>query len=92
MASVRSPKRSSGIEPRDGWRRRVVLAQGVYYIVSGLWPIIHFSSFTAVVRLQLVPFQAHAFAALLVVVGAMLVEASRNEPPGPFPTLPCWAW
>jgi hypothetical protein len=37
--------------------------------------------------MQVNPFQAQAFGAVLVVVGGSLVEAARREPPGPFPTL-----
>ncbi len=33
------------------------------------------------------PFQAHAFAAVILVVGGMLIEAARRQPPGPYPTL-----
>ena len=72
---------------RDRWRRRIVLAQGVYYVLTGLWPIVHFSSFARVVAIHIVPFQAHAFSALIVVIGASLIEAARREPPGSYPTL-----
>lgn len=90
MASVRGLRKSlsqTGASPRDRWRRWILLIQGVYYMVTGLWPLLHFSSFSAVVRIQIVPFQAHAFAAVILVVGGLLIEAARREPPGPFPTL-----
>lgn len=65
----------------------MLAGQGIYYIVTGLWPLLHFSSFAAVVGFRISPFQAHAFAALIIVIGGSLLEASRREPPGPFPTL-----
>ncbi|NIU53584.1 MAG: hypothetical protein GWN68_10970, partial [Gemmatimonadetes bacterium] len=68
---------------RDRWRRWVLLAQGVYYVLTGLWPLVHFSSFARALALRVIPFQAQAFAAVLVVIGASLIEAARREPPGP---------
>lgn len=83
----RAGSETSSAEARDRWRRRVLAGQGVYYILTGLWPLIHFSSFASAVAMQLNPFQVHAFAAVIVVVGGSLLEAARREPPGPFPTL-----
>lgn len=84
---IKRPFRSAATwEARDRWRRRVLIAQGVYYVLSALWPVLHFSSFARAVALTLQPFQAHAFAAVIAVVGGALVEAARREPPGPYPT------
>ncbi len=74
-------------QTRDHWRRRVLLIQGGYYILAGLWPLIHFSSFTRFVAVDMNPFQSQVFAGLLVVIGAVLIEGARREPPGPYPTL-----
>ena len=74
-------------ERPDRWRRWVLAAQGIYYIVTGLWPLLHFSSFASVVAFRVNPFQAHVFAALIIVIGGSLLEATRREPPGPFPTM-----
>ncbi len=71
----------------DRWRRRVMIAQGIYYVASGLWPLVHFASFADRVAVQINPFQAQTFGAVLVVLGASLIEAARREPPGPYPTL-----
>jgi hypothetical protein len=68
-------------------RRWVLLTQGVYYVLSGLWPLIHFDSFAGFVALNVIPFQAQAFAAVIIVIGASLIEAARREPPGPYPTM-----
>ncbi len=75
------------VEARDRWRRRVVLAQGAYYILAGVWPLLHFSSYARIVAVDVNPFQAQVFAGMLIVIGAALIEAARREPPGPFPTL-----
>lgn len=86
----RMPGRASddrSTEKKDRWRRGVLLAQGVYYVLTGLWPIVHFPSFARVVAIHIIPFQAHAFSALIVVIGASLIEAARRGPPGSYPTL-----
>ncbi len=73
-------------EARDRWRRRVLAAQGIYYLAIGLWPLVHFDSFAAVIALQVIPFQAQALGAVLAVVGASLLEAVRRGPPPAYPT------
>lgn len=30
------------------WRRRVIILQGIYYFLTGLWPLIHINSFMVV--------------------------------------------
>lgn len=82
--SVANPK---GVQTRDQWRRSVLLIQGGYYILAGLWPLIHFSSFARFVAVDMNPFQSQLFSALLVVIGAVLIEGARRQPPGPYPTL-----
>lgn len=74
-------------ERRRRWRRLVILVQGAYYILTGLWPLAHFSSFSRAVALSVHPFQAQVLGAVLVVVGAHLLEAGRREPPGASATL-----
>ncbi len=73
-------------ERRDRWRRRVIAAQGIYYLLTGIWPLAHFPSFAGAVGLQINAFQAQSFGAVIAVVGATLAEASRKEPPGAYPT------
>jgi hypothetical protein len=80
-------KRPKLPERPDRWRRWVLSGQGGYYVITGLWPLLHFSSFTSVVAFRVNPFQAHVFAAVIIVVGGSLLEAARREPPGRFPTM-----
>lgn len=88
MASSRPGRAPADAQSeRDRWRRRLLAAQGAYYIVTGLWPLVHFSSFAAAVALPLHPFPTQTFGAVLLVIGGSLVEATRRGPPGPFPTL-----
>jgi hypothetical protein len=72
---------------RARWRRRLLTAQGVYYILTGLWPLVHFSSYADAIALPLDPFRSQTLAAVMVVVGGSLIEATRRGAPGPFPTL-----
>lgn len=73
-------------EARDRWRRRVLAAQGIYYLGTGLWPLVHLDSFAAVVALQVNPFQAQLFGAVLAVLGSSLLESVRRGPPAAYPT------
>lgn len=72
---------------RARWRRRILAGQGAYYMVTGAWPLIHFPSFAHFINLPVNPFQADAFAALVVVVGGTLLEAARREAVGALATL-----
>ncbi len=88
MASRRAVRLRAQLKGgRDRLRRGVLLAQGVYYLLTGLWPLVHFDSFADFVALNVIPFQAQAFAAVIIVIGAALIEAARREPPGPYPTM-----
>lgn len=74
------------LQNRDRWRRRAMLAQGIYYLACGAWPLIHFQSFADAAAVATLPFQAQTFGAVLAVLGASLLEAARREPPGVYPT------
>ncbi len=84
---ARSGTDPRGSERRDRWRRWVMLGQGAYYVITGIWTLLHFPSFARIVAQPMNPFQAQVLAAVTVVVGAALIEAARREPPGPYPTL-----
>lgn len=77
----------SAVERRNRFRRLAIMAQGLYYILTGLWPLAHFASFSRAVALPVNPFQAQAFGAVLVVIGAHFMEAGRRAPPGSSATL-----
>lgn len=77
----------SAMERRNRWRRLAITAQGLYYILTGLWPLAHFSSFSRAVALPVNPYQAQVLGAILVVVGAHFMEAGRRDAPGSSATL-----
>ncbi len=86
-AGARSGANPKSVETRNRWRRHVLRGQGAYYILAGVWPLLHFPSYARFVALDVNPFQSQVFSALLIVIGGALIEATRREPPGPFPTL-----
>lgn len=85
--SLRSRLQRHAAVGRDRWRRRALLAQGAYYVVTGVWPLLHFSSYSRAVAIHTLPFQAHVFGAVMIVIGGYLIEAARHGPPEGAPTL-----
>jgi peptidoglycan/LPS O-acetylase OafA/YrhL len=81
MPSRRRPAEPVPAEGRDRWRRRVLVVQGCYYLLTGIWPLVHFNSFADAVALAINPFQAQVFGAVIAVVGGSLIEAGRRGPP-----------
>lgn len=77
--------RSTGKDrtPSGSLARRALYAQGVVYVVTGLWPVVHLESFEAVTGQKYDDFLVHTVGLLLAVVGAVLVLAlwRRRESP-----------
>jgi hypothetical protein len=57
----------------------MTIVQGAYYLVTGLWPIVHLRSFAAVAGPKPDPFQTRVTGALFAAAGAALVVGSRTE-------------
>lgn len=55
-----------------------VRLQGWYYLLGGLWPFLHFSSFEAVAGPKPDRFQTEVTAALFTATGAALLAGSRR--------------
>jgi hypothetical protein len=53
--------------------RQVALTQGIFYVATGLWPIIHMRSFEAVTGPKLDKWLARTLGGLIAAVGATLV-------------------
>lgn len=71
----------SGSDSYETWARRVALAQGGYYVVTGLWPIIHMPSFEAVTGPKVDDWLVQTVGGLITVVGAGLIGASIDGAP-----------
>ena len=59
--------------------RRVALAQGLFYIATGLWPIASIASFEAVTGRKRERWLVKAMGGLIAAVGAALVVGSRER-------------
>src|SRR6185503_914398 len=59
--------------------RRLATAQGLYYMVAGLWPVLHLDSFQAVTGDKTDLWLVKTVGLLIAVIGAA-VFASRNRP------------
>ena len=58
-------------------------AQGWYYLLGGLWPLVHFRSFQAVAGPKPDRFQTEVTSALFAAIGAGLLAHPRGAPPPP---------
>jgi hypothetical protein len=59
--------------------RRLPLIQGTYFLVTGLWPIVHLRSFEKVSGPKVDRWLVKTFGALTAVVGASLLLAARES-------------
>jgi hypothetical protein len=58
--------------------RKAALAQGIFYVATGLWPIVHVRSFEAVTGPKVDRWLAQTIGGLIAAVGvALLVDESR---------------
>jgi hypothetical protein len=65
---------------RDRWRRRLLSFQAVYYVLTGLWPLVHLPSFEAVTGPKADDWLVHMVGLLAVAIGAALgAAAARNR-------------
>ena len=62
----------------DDRRRALAMGHGVYWVVSGMWPILDIRSFEAVTGPKVDRWLVKAVAALITVIGAGLVQGARN--------------
>jgi hypothetical protein len=68
-------------EPRErGGRAPAVVAvvQGLYYLATGIWPLVHVESFLAVTGPKTDLWLVYTVGALVGVVGAVLLVAARS--------------
>lgn len=72
--------------PRDSL---VLLAwlQGVYFLITGLWPLFHMPSFLAVTGPKVDLWLVKTVGVLIVVIGAVLILGARRRAIGPEVTL-----
>ena len=59
--------------------RRAALIQGVVYVVSGVWPLVHLRSFEMITGPKVDKWLVRTVGVLITVVGAVLLSAHRNN-------------
>lgn len=64
-------------------KRFVMLIQGVYYTVTGIWPLIDVHSFEVVTGKKKDKFTLRTTAILITVIGVILTWGSRLKKPAP---------
>jgi hypothetical protein len=58
--------------------RRLALGQGIFFVVSGVWPILHMRSFEAVTGPKVDRWLVKTVGALITVGGGALIAAARR--------------
>lgn len=61
--------------------RLLLLGQGAYFAIAGIWPVLHMRSFEAVTGPKTDRWLVRTVGSLLVVIGVVLALASRQERP-----------
>jgi len=59
--------------------RKLALLQGVFYVVTGLWPLIHMTSFLQVTGPKTDLWLVRTVAVLVTVIGAVILQAGRRR-------------
>lgn len=60
--------------------RKLSLIQGIYFVVTGLWPWVHFASFAVVTDIDGPAWSFQAIGLLIACIGFALVVAARRTP------------
>jgi hypothetical protein len=64
---------------RDRWRRGLLAFQAGYYILTGLWPLVHLPSFEAVSGPKIDDWLVHMVGLLAVAIGSALGVAAAHD-------------
>ena len=61
------------------WRSRILTVQASYYVLTGLWPLLHFASFELVTGPKIDDWLVRMVALLVVLIGVTLAVAVRRN-------------
>jgi hypothetical protein len=61
------------------WLQRVAAIQGVFYVFSGIWPLLDIDSFQAVTGPKVELWLVRTVGVLVLVIGGVLVTAARRK-------------
>lgn len=76
MVLMEQTPASEGVGP-GAWRA-LAAAQGVYFSLTGVWPVVHIRSFMAVTGPKTDLWLVRLVGAMITVVGVILVDAARR--------------
>ena len=62
---------------------RLALIQGLYFVATGVWPLVHYRSFEAVTGPKVDTWLVKTVGALAAAIGVSLIAGSRREGPSP---------
>src|SRR5688572_7009590 len=65
----------------DRWLSTLCLIQGIYFIITGVWPIVHIKSFMAVTGPKNDLWLVRTVGALVTFIGVAIVVAGRRGTP-----------
>jgi hypothetical protein len=63
----------------DRWLLKLALIQGLFYVATGIWPLIDIVSFQAVTGPKTDLWLVRTVGVLVAVIGAVLIAASRSR-------------
>jgi len=83
-------QRTEGASPDRAWREqpdprtasglaRLAVAQGAFYVATGVWPIVHLRSFEAVTGPKLEGWLVKTVGVLIAAIGGTLLSAGRRR-------------
>lgn len=61
--------------------RITLVCQGAYYVITGVWPIVHIASFMAITGPKVDLWLVKTVGALVIPIGVTLLVASRRDRP-----------
>lgn len=70
---------SSNPARRASRLRALAYAQGVFYVVAGVWPLVHYRSFTAVTGPKVDDWLVKTVGLLIASIGTALVAGARKD-------------
>ncbi|MFH5804425.1 hypothetical protein ACG2DA_10255, partial [Alienimonas sp. DA493] len=60
------------------WARRLLVGQGLYYVATGVWPLVHIRSFEFVTGPKTDDWLVQTVGALVLAIGGTLLYGARR--------------
>ncbi len=69
-----------GAAPAEALASALALSQGAYYLITGVWPLLHMRTFEAVTGPKVDRWLVKTVGVLVAVIGTVLLHAGRRSP------------